>query len=257
MVKISICIIARDAQETLEACIKSIAALTDNVVVVIDPRTRDQTESIAGHLGARTFKRNFDNFSNQKNFADYNTLYDWVLSLDADEEISPDLANEIKTALVKPKFDAFSIPRLNYIFGKPIYHTNWGPKDDTHIWLYRKSKSTWQEVVHEHVKVNGKIGKLDNYKIHHSYKTVEEFLEKSNRYTTLEALPDKFNWAKVITRPLGLRFILQPPWKFFRHYILFLGFLDGWHGLFLSYLMAIYAFETNVKEWQRRITPSY
>lgn len=213
---ISVSIIATSRDLILPQCLSSAKKLSDDVVIVTNSDHK------------------FVNYSNQKNFAASKCKYDWILSLDADEEISPGLIHELQTINYEP-YTAFKIPRLNIIFGKPMYHTNWEPSADSHIWLYKKSAGCkWIEDVHEEVITSGPIGQLKNYKIHHNYKTVEEFMTKMNNYTSLEK-----NSA-------------PPLYDFLRRYIWHKGFLDGWHGLFLSYLMAIYHLSVWVKLWQKQ-----
>lgn len=248
---LSVAIIAKDAAATIGACIRSVRRLTDDAVVVIDTSTSDTTAQICRKAGARIFFRSLDNFAAQKNFALAKTRHNWVLSLDADEAASPTLVNQILTALPQTSVAAYKFPRLNFIFGKAIYHTNWSPQSDTHVWLFNKTKCNWTGQVHEHVSVNGSIGTLSGPKYHYHYRTVEEFLSKTNLYTSLEVSSEKPSLTGLLFRPVWLRVLFQPAWKFFRHYFLFAGFLDGWHGLFLSYLMAVYGLSLTVKSWQK------
>lgn len=241
MNNISVAIIAKDAEHDLPRCLKSVDQLCQDVVVVVDETTKDNTEEVANNLGARVYRRKFDNFSAQKNYAVSLTKNGWVLALDADEAVTPNLCDEIRSTLVNTDCDGFILPRVNYIFGKEIKHTNWSSQSDAHVWLFRKSKAIWEGQVHEHVRVRGKLGKLKHPKIHWNYRTVDQFIAKLNLYTTLESQNKKFNPLMVI---------IYPVWKFIRHYILFLGFLDGWHGLALSYLMAVYGLVIYVKAWQ-------
>lgn len=232
---LSVAIIARDAETDLGSCLASLKGLTDDVVLVVDDRTSDNTATVAKKLGAKTFTKKFVNFANQKNFAVSCTAHDWVLSLDADEEVSPELHKEISSIDFKSTpYSAFKIPRLNFIFGKPIYHTNWGPGDDSHIWLFKKSHGKWIGQVHEEVMVKGKVGTLNASKLHHNYQTVEQFIQKMNTYTSFESEPT------------------NPVYDFLRRYVWHLGFLDGWHGLFLSYLQAMSHIVVWIKLWEKK-----
>ncbi|TSC88375.1 MAG: glycosyl transferase family 2 [Microgenomates group bacterium Gr01-1014_16] len=209
MTNLSVAIIAKDRALILPQCLESANKISDDVVIITN----------ADHK--------FINYSDQKNYAVSKCKHDWVFSLDADEWLSPQLIEEIKN--LDFSYDAYLMPRLNYIFGKPIYHSNWEPSSDTHIWLFNKNKSHWSNNVHEEVKVNGKVGKLTNYKIHQNYRTVEEFIAKMNTYTSLESKTT------------------NPFYDFLRRYLWHKGFLDGKHGLFLSYLMMVYHTVTWVK----------
>lgn len=230
---ISVCIIAKNAAQLLPLCLEGLDRITSDVVLILDPSSTDDTALVAKKLKARVIDRTFDNFAAQKNYAAQKATGDWVLFLDADEQLSTGLIDEIKS-LDFSAFSAFYIPRLNYIFGRPIYHTNWGPSDDTHIWLYDKRSFRWVGVVHEEVRGNGPVGKLQHYKLHHPYTGVSDFMAKMNLYTSLET---KF------TNPIV---------DFFRRYVWHRGFVDGWHGLFLSYLMFVYHTVTGVKLWQKK-----
>lgn len=250
--QVSVTIIAKDAAKHLEACLESVQELTSDVNVVVDDRSTDATEDIARRHHSHVARRPFINFADQKNYALSLTKHNWVLSLDADETISPQLLAEIKALPQNPDYSGYKIPRVNYIFGRSIHHTNWSPASDTHVWLFDKTKSYWTSQVHEDVITSGKVSRLFHPKIHSNYQTVEQFLSKLNHYTSLEAQSDKFSWTAFIVRPFWARIILQPMWKFVRHYFLYLGFLDGWHGLYLSYLMAIYGAAVTVKAWQKQ-----
>ncbi|HBC72908.1 MAG: Glycosyl transferase family 2 [Candidatus Amesbacteria bacterium GW2011_GWB1_47_19] len=249
---LSISIIAKNASRTLPACIQSTRGLCDDVVVVVDSSTWDDTVKTASGLGARVYVRKFDNFSSQKNFAVSKCRYRWILALDADETVTPRLAEEIMQVLPGTRYSAFSIPRINYIFGRPICHTNWSPETDRHIWLFDKTKAGWSSAVHEQVLVTGPVGRLKNPKTHLNYQSVEQFIAKMNQYTSLEINSGKRSLTARLIRSHWLRVFFQPKWKFIRHYFLYLGFLDGWHGLFLSYLMAIYGLTLTVKSWQKQ-----
>ena len=207
---ISVSIIALNKEAILPQCLDSARQVSDDVVIVTN----------ADHK--------FINFADQKNFAASKCKNDWVLSLDADEELSSELISELKS--LDLKFSAYKIPRLNIIFGKPILHTNWEPSADTHVWLYNKTLGQWANPVHEEVITTGFVGTLRGHKIHHSYQTVEEFLDKLNEYTSRETKGQ------------------NPFFDFFRRYVWHLGFLDGWHGLFLSYLMFTYHLVVWVKK---------
>lgn len=228
---ISACVIAKNAASLLPSCLSSLPKSIADIVVVVDAETIDDTAQIAKKFGARVYVRPLDNFASQKNFAATKAQHDWVLFLDADEQMSSQLATEIGSLSFTAS--AYRMPRLNYIFGKAIYHTNWDPHSDTHIWLYDKKVCSWQGDVHEEVAAAGKVETLVSPKIHYPYRDVADFVAKLNHYTSLEIKP------------------ANPFFDFLRRYLWHLGFLDGWHGLFLSYLMFIYHTVAWVKIWQK------
>lgn len=212
---ISVAIIATDLACILPECFASANKLSDDVVIITNSDHR------------------FVNYSDQKNYAASKCKYDWVFSLDSDEEISPALISELKTLHLE-QFAAFKIPRLNIIFSKLIMHSNWEPSADSHIWLFDKTKCQWAGKVHEEITTKGNLGTLKGHKVHYSYSSVEEFIIKMNSYTSREPMA------------------INPFLDFFRRYIWHLGFLDGWHGLFLSYLMMIYHLSTRIKLWEKK-----
>lgn len=238
MEKISVAIIAKNASSTLDRCLLSVQKISDDIHVVVDSSTTDDTEKIAKKYRGHVYSRPLKNFSDQRNYASSLCKYSWILSIDTDEWVSTELVSEILSCdLGQKEFTAYSVKRLNYIFGKPIYHTNWSPEDDKHIRLFNKDYAFWQGDVHEHIQTRGKVGSLQNLLHHEVYVSVEQFLDKTNKYTSFESSN---------SNPL------LPMWKFIRHYFVFRGFLDGWHGLFLSYLMAIYGLEVNIKTWLKK-----
>jgi glycosyltransferase involved in cell wall biosynthesis len=240
---LSITIIAKNASSTIRQCITSVLTLANDIVVVVDSESTDETLVIAASLGCKTHVRKLQNFADQKNYAASLTANDWILSLDADETVSDGLKSEIQTTLKNPEFFAYSIPRTNIIFGKVISHTNWSPEDDRHVWLFNKHHFRWSGLVHEHVVGTSPVGKLTHPKIHANYTNVSQFLSKLNLYTSFESQLREY-------RPI--LFIIYPFWKFIRHFIIKMGFLDGWHGFYLSYLQALYGLVVVVKTWEKR-----
>lgn len=236
----SVIIIAKDAQKFIQSAIISAQAVSDDVVVVVDEASKDKTEQIATKMQCRIFPHpHIGIVEPMRKMAVTKAKYEWVMFLDADEEISPKLGKEILQTIPSTQMAAFKIPRLNYIFGKPINHTNWGPEDDSHIWLFKKSLTDWKGEIHEELQVNGTVGQMKGLKIHHNYSTVEEFMGRLNSYTSREKKP---------TNPIS---------DFLRRYIWHKGFLDGWHGLFLSYLMMIYHLSTQIKLWEKKNLSSF
>jgi len=245
--KLSVTIITLNEGKDLPRCLGSIKNLA-NEVIVVDSGSADETVEIAKKFGAKVFERRFDNYANQKNFASQKAEEDWILSIDADEEISEDLADEIKKAIFSDTYDAYSMPRRNIIFGKFIRHTRWQPELDRHVWLWKKGVGKWEGEVHEELVVHGRVGKLKNPKIHYQYETVSGFLEMMNKYSELEAEQKcksglKFSYVK---------FIWDPFYNFVVRYFYRFGFLDGWRGFMLSYLMAVYHLEVWVKVWEKQ-----
>jgi glycosyltransferase involved in cell wall biosynthesis len=253
--KLTVAIIALNEEENLPRCLESVKNIADESVVVVDTRTVDRTAEIAKEYGARVYKRKFDDFASQKNYAAEKATNEWILSLDADEVVTPDLAKEIKLRIAnlpaqtgcELRIAAFLIPRKNIILGAEIKHTRWSP--DKHVWLWRKGKGKWKGVVHEEVEVDGRVGELKNVKIHYQYKTVAEFFKMINNYTEKEAekilsSSEKFSYFKMFFAPAR---------SFTGRFFYKKGFLDGWRGFILSYLMAIYRISVWIKVWEKNV----
>ena len=247
--QVSVTVIARDMENSLKDCLTSARSITDDLVVVVDDRSADKTLNIAKIYTPNVFVHSFINFSQQHIFADSKTKYDWILSLDADETLTPELISELKSLPGSSKFTAFRIPRKNKIFGKIINHSNWDP--DGIIRLYRKKLCSWQNEVHEHIVTPGIVGRLSGSIYHDNYRNVSEFITKQNHYSSLASQRlyqqgQKFNLGQAIWAAF---------YDFFRRFIWHGGWLDGWHGLYLAYLMSIYHFSVWIKLWQKQNLP--
>ena len=245
--KISVTVITLNEEKDLRFCLESVKSFSDEIVVV-DSGSADKTVEIAKNFGAKIFERKFDNFQNQKNFAVEKTTGDWIFSIDADEEVSPELSIEIKKEVAASNFVAYTVPRKNIILGKFIRHTRWNPELDRHIWLWKKEAGRWEGDVHEEVVVDGIVGKLSGAKIHHQYETVAEFFDMMNRYSELESKQKITNGQKFSL----FRMFFDPFYNFSVRFFYRLGFLDGWRGFVLSYLMALYHSNVWIKIWQKQ-----
>jgi glycosyltransferase involved in cell wall biosynthesis len=232
--KLTVVIPTLNEEKDLPETLKSVKNLADEILVV-DSGSTDNTIEISNSYGARVINHPFTSFSDTRNFGDRQAVGDWILSIEADVTVSTELSQEIRQAIESEKLSAYFIPRLNLIWGKPIRHTDWGPKDDTHIWLYQKGSGVWKSLVHEEYVTAKPVGKLKNYLIHKNYETIFEFIEKINRYSDL-AVKQKNIYSK---------------WWFVRdflkRYFYKFGFLDGYRGLFLSYLQSVYYLTLSVK----------
>jgi len=249
MNKLSATIITLNEEKYLPGCLDSIKNITEDIVVV-DSGSTDRTVDIAHEYGAKVYVRNFDYYAKQKNYAASKTSGAWILSLDADERIEKDLAREIVEVVTNPKpgIVAYSIPRKNIIFGKFIKYSRWQPELDRHIWLWKKGFGVWKGKVHEEVEAKGEVGELKNAKIHHQYENVKDFMVMMNNYSDLDAV-------SRVEKGIGFSFfqlIISPIYNFLVRFFYRLGFLDGWRGFMLSYLMAVYHLELWIKVWEKK-----
>ncbi len=233
---LTVTLIARDEEDRLPAALASVA-WADEVVVVVDSATTDRTAEIAEAAGARVLVRAFDGFGTQKNAAAALATHRWVLSIDADEIVSPRLALEIRARLATLESEksppaAFRIPiRLEFL-GRELHFGR-----DTVVRparLYDRTRARFSEdPVHEKVLASGPVEALDESILHRSYRDLAHYLEKLDRYTTLAA---EAKWAarKGVMPFLPLRVV----WEFFDRAVLRLGVLDGTAGLTFAALSA-------------------
>lgn len=243
---ISVTIITLNEEEKVANALKSIQGLADEIILV-DSGSTDKTLKIAKDFGAKLYFRKLDNFASQKNFALSKASGDWILSIDADEQVSQKLAEEIKKAVGSDEYVGFLIPRKNFILAKEIKYSRWSP--DMHIWLWKKEFGKWAGEVHEEVMVNGKVGTLKNSKIHNSHETVSEFIQANNKYSDLEANilfknGIKFSFWKMTWQAVS---------EFLIRFLFKKGFLDGNIGFILAYLMGIYKLTVWIKLWELNI----
>lgn len=239
--RISAVLIVRDEAYRLANCLESLR-WTDEIVVVVDAATTDETAEIARGFTERVFERAFDDFSSMRTFGDDQATGDWILSVDADEIVTPALATEVR-AVVAGQQAAFRIPHLDYMFGRWIRHGGWYPQ--YHLRLYRRGKARWGNAVHERVAVDGGIGTLREPLLHFSHGRVSDFVAKLSRYTSVEA---ESAWAAG-RRTNPLRLLVEPPLYAGYKYFWQQGWRDGMHGLALALLMGAYRLVVHLKLW--------
>jgi len=240
--KVSVCILALNEEKHLKSCLTSINNLADEIVITVDSLTSDNTISIAKQFTDKVFiKEHQDNFHKNKQFTLDLAKNDWILWMDADEAIEPNLVSEIKTVLENPQFAAYQIPRKNMMFGKWIAHSGWYP--DYQIRLFQKSKTKFPcKHIHEHPQVNGEIGLLQNHILHQNYNSVTHFLEKMNNYTSNDTL--YYQKEKIIS---DKELITHPMNEFCKRFLMLEGYKDGSYGLMVSQLQAVYELVLYIK----------
>ena len=234
--KISATIITLNEERNLPRAIESLRCADE--IVVMDSGSIDRTVEIAQKLGARVIEGPWPGYANQKNRAAEEATHDWILSLDADESLSEALEGEIwQLKKNGPQCDAYTMPRMAQYLGRWIRHSGWYP--DRKIRLYDRRKARWVGAfVHESVKVDGTVGHFESNLLHFTCNSLSEHLKTMDRYTTLAAEQmlsqgERVTWARLV---------LEPPWTFFRTYVVKLGFLDGVEGLAIANMAAVYNF---------------
>lgn len=247
--KISVVINTLNEEKNLARTIASVKGFADEIVVV-DMESRDKTMEIAKKLGAKVFSHKKMGYVEPvRNFAVEKTVNSWIFVLDADEEIPKKLAEKITQLLKEPKADYYRIPRKNIIFGRWMKYSRWWP--DYNIRLFKKGSVSWNEVIHAVPMTQGVGGELEAKEelaiIHHNYDSVEQYIERMNKYTTEHALLRanegyKFSWKDIISKPVN---------EFFSRYFFGEGYKDGLHGLALSLLQAFSELTLYLKIWQK------
>lgn len=226
--RLSAIIITKNEEKNIKICLDSLAWVDE--IIVLDSGSTDSTVSICKQYTGKVYETDWIGFGHQKNRALKYASGDWILSLDADEWITPELKDEILRIIQNPgSYEAFDIPRLSSYCGQYIHHSGWRPDYVTR--LCRRGKARFSEqIVHEKMIVDGKIGRLSNPIMHTSYKDLEHVLSKLNRYSTdgadlLRNEGKKSSLLKAVSHGL---------WSFLYTYIVRAGFLDGRMGFALA-----------------------
>ena len=233
---VSVCIITKDEEVNLPDCLASVRWADE--IVVVDSRSVDRTREIAAAAGARVIERDFPGHIEQKNFAIDQARHDWVLCLDADERLSPELSASVQGALGDPGgCDGFQCARLTFHVGRPIRHGGWYP--DRKIRLFDRRRGRWEgRNPHDRVEVQGRVGRLAGDLLHYSYRSISDHLRQIDFFTAIAAKEKRARGERASFARLALR----PGWKFLRMYVLKGGFLDGLAGFIVAVLGAYYVF---------------
>lgn len=221
---LSVAIITRNAASQLEGCLASVTFAEE--IVVVDSGSTDGTIELARRHGARVIAKEWLGFGPQKQFAVEAASHDWVLCLDADESLSEVLRDSIITELKAPRGLVYAMPRCNRFLGRWLRHGEGYP--DWSVRLFHRKHARWSDdTVHEKVVTTLPILRLRGDLLHDSAETLEKYLDKQNRYTSLQAelLRDAGRRASL------LHLLFSPSLRFVKFYLLRLGFLDGMAGL--------------------------
>ena len=240
--RISVLILAKNEAENLPHCLKTVN-WANEVIVVVDRASRDETQSIAQHGADLVAIRTFDDFAGQRNAALALASGDWVFAIDADERATPELAAEIRrvTSDPDPRYTGYRVPIRSIVLGRPFGYS--GTQHDRPLRLFRRGSGRWVGTVHETVDIEGRIGRLQGHLQHRTLPDMQTFLRKINEYTTLEAI--KFVREKKEFRKVDL--YLRPAWTFAKLYLGKQGFRDGVEGFAFC---ALSGFSVAVRHWK-------
>ncbi|MHC5066339.1 MAG: glycosyltransferase family 2 protein [Planctomycetota bacterium] len=232
---LSACILAFNEEDRIEACIASLKGCDE--ILVVDSHSEDKTRELARAMGARVVERDWPGFLGQRTFAVAEASHDWILIIDADERLSPELQGEIGElkAAGFPDHAGWQMPRCSEYMGRWIRHGTWYPNLVLRLFDRRRGKCAGKDP-HDRVEVEGPVGKLQGDLLHHPYRNFKEHMQTIDRYTTTMA-------EEMLSRGKRAHFwnlAINPAMRFFRFYVLRMGFLCGWRGLLLAFLAAHY-----------------
>ena len=237
---LSCVVLTKNEEKYLPRCLRTLKFCDE--IVVVDDFSQDKTVAIAKKFGARVFQRRLNNnFAAQRNFGLQKAKGDWVLFVDADEEVTPQLRKELLQSIKVGKYDGFYLGRQDYFLGKRL---RFGETARVKLLrLAKKGKGQWRMPVHEVWRIKGKIGELKNPLLHRRHLTVAQFVDKLNFYSSIRAQQlyrqgVRSSWLTILAYPLG---------KFFYNYFWRLGFLDGQVGFVMAVLMSIHSFLVRAK----------
>jgi glycosyltransferase involved in cell wall biosynthesis len=242
--RLSVLVVAKNEAKNLPGCLTS-AQWADERVVVVDAASQDATSAIARQCADVVLVRQFDNFASQRNVALAAATGDWVLSIDADELVTPELAVEIRRTIADAasRHRGYRVPIKSVILGRRFGFS--GTQHDNPVRLFRRDSGRWSGLVHETVTLEGTVGELRSALGHYTLENAQVFLNKLNHYTTLEARNlagsrRPFRASDVAVRPL---------WIFFKLYVLKQGFRDGLEGFMFCALSGV---SVAVRAWKHR-----
>lgn len=245
---LSVVISVFNGEKYLDDCLKSVAFAQE--IIVVNNSSTDKTLEVARKYTDKIFTRPNNLMLNiNKNFGFSKATSDWIFCLDVDEQITPELAKEIKAEIQnpKPEMNGYWVPRKNIIFGKWIEHTGWYP--DLQLRLFKRGKGKFsEEHVHEMVKIEGEVGHLNEHILHYNYDSISQFLQKlgtiygPNEADQFLKRGYNFDWRDAIRFPVK---------EFLSRFFAREGYRDGFHGLMLSLLMAFYHFIVFSYIWEK------
>lgn len=247
MEKLSVIIPVYNEEDNIEEVLASVDFADE--IIVVDSYSTDRTLELAEKKAPTILKRKFDYPASQKNWAIPQASHEWILLVDADERVTPQLQLEIIDVLQNPPDDlvGFWIYRRNHFMGKRVRYSGW--QNDKVIRLFKKSYCRYEDkMVHEEIIAEGKLGYLKNRLYHNTYRSLDNYLAKLNQYAYWQAR----DYDKHTYKLNGYHLFIKPAWRFFKHYIIQQGFRDGMVGFIISSLQSYAIFMRYIKLWLYR-----
>ena len=244
MEKVSVTIITLNEEKDIRYALESVKWADE--IVIVDSGSSDKTADICKEYTDKVFYNPWPGMNAQKAHTKTLTTYDWLLNIDADERVSPELAGEIKDILkTGGEYDGYFIPRKVYYLGRWIEHSGWYP--DYKLRLFKPGKGRWAGIdPHDEVVVEGKVGYLKGDIHHFTYENIEDHIATMNRFTSVAA----GEYEKRGKKSGVLNLVIRPPLTFFKKYILKQGFRDGLPGFIIAVSSAYYVFLKYAKLWE-------
>lgn len=244
---LSVVILAKNEEKNIQRAIQSVKFADE--VIILDDNSQDGTLQIAKENGAVVYTRELnEDFAEQRNYGISKSTHDWILFIDADEELTNELQDEIKAVVQgNPHFLVYSIKRRDFWWGRELkYGETQKVRNKGLIRLVKKGSGTWTGTVHESFRTNESVGMFEYFLNHYPHPTLKEFLQEINKYSSVRAKElfkagKKTNSWEIICLPVG---------KFILSYIIYLGFLDGASGFAYSFMMSFHSFLVRAKLYQ-------
>ena len=243
-IPVSVYVLTFNNRRTIERCLNSLGWAEERVVV--DSYSTDGTFEVCQRYTDRAYQRKFSGHRDQYQYAADLTTHEWIMFVDADEEVPPRLAEEIRGALQggADGVDAFFVYRQTYYLGRWIRYGGWSP--DGEIRLYRRQKGRWEGGLHAKIVVNGEVKSLKNQYLHYTYRNISDQIQTIDKYSQIAAEDmaregEPFSYFKLF---------FHPPFRFFKEYILKSGFRDGFPGLVIIVSTMYYVFIKYAKLWE-------
>ena len=243
-ITISACIVAMNEEDRLDACLDTLGWCDE--LLVVDSHSTDKTRELAAARGARVIERDWPGHVAQKEFAVRAARHDWVLCVDADERVSPELRAAIEAERARGFAAAagYELSRVSSYLGRWIRHGTWYP--DWKLRLFDRRRGGWGgRNPHDRVSVEGTVSRLEGELLHDPYRSFDEHLRTIDRYTSIMAEEMRAEGRRARLSDV----ILRPPARFLVFFVWRRGFLDGWRGLLLAYLAAHYVRLKYAKLW--------
>jgi glycosyltransferase involved in cell wall biosynthesis len=235
MNKISAVILCLNEESMIEGALESVKFADE--ILVVDSFSTDRTLEIARRYTDRILQHKFEGFAAQKNWAHEQATHDWVINVDADERVTPELATEIRQILQNPQHNAYLITRKNFFLGKEIRYGAWS--GDKVLRLFRRDKARYPDIqIHSELVLEGEAGRCTSPMLHYSYRSLDDFVRRVQSYSGGGAEDAK----KRGRTGSGWSIAGHSFWHFFKAYIVKRGFLDGTEGLIIAMMGSYYTF---------------